>query len=83
MCGALSRAVLPARPAAVAARRGGRGAAAARRRCARGASVELKMPDGSVHSVEVGAGENVLDAALDAGLEMPHDCKMGVCMTYV
>ena len=83
MCGALTRAALPARAAAPAARRGGRGAPGARRRCARGASVELKMPDGSTHSVEVEEGQNVLDAALDAGIEMPHDCKMGVCMTYV
>lgn len=26
-------------------------------------------------------GESILDAALDDGLDVPHDCKMGVCMT--
>ena len=24
---------------------------------------------------------SILDAGLDAGVELPHDCKMGVCMT--
>lgn len=24
---------------------------------------------------------SVLDAALDAGIELPHDCKLGVCLT--
>ena len=26
-------------------------------------------------------GESILEAALDDGLDVPHDCKMGVCMT--
>lgn len=24
---------------------------------------------------------SILDAGLDAGVDLPHDCKMGVCMT--
>ena len=24
---------------------------------------------------------NILSAALDAGIELPHDCKLGVCLT--
>jgi len=30
---------------------------------------------------QVDDGESILDAALDDGLDVPHDCKMGVCMT--
>jgi ferredoxin len=34
-----------------------------------------------MHKVEVDDGENILDKALDEGIDVPHDCKMGVCMT--
>ena len=37
--------------------------------------------DGKSSYIEVGDGESVLEAALDKGLDLPHDCKMGVCMT--
>jgi|TARA_B110000483_G_scaffold55229_1_gene68978 ferredoxin len=30
--------------------------------------------------VEVQDGETILDAGLDAGIDLRHDCKMGVCM---
>lgn len=30
---------------------------------------------------QVDDGESILEAALDDGLDVPHDCKMGVCMT--
>lgn len=33
-----------------------------------------------MHTLEVGDGETVLDAALDQGLDVPYDCKMGVCL---
>ena len=29
----------------------------------------------------MGDGDSILEAAIDSGLEMSHDCKMGVCMT--
>lgn len=32
-------------------------------------------------TLEVEDGETILEAALDNGLELSHDCKMGVCMT--
>ena len=31
--------------------------------------------------VEVEADETILSRALDEGLDVPHDCKLGVCMT--
>eukprot|EP00191_Tetraselmis_sp_GSL018_P001044 CAMPEP_0177610262 /NCGR_PEP_ID=MMETSP0419_2-20121207/19663_1 /TAXON_ID=582737 /ORGANISM="Tetraselmis sp., Strain GSL018" /LENGTH=114 /DNA_ID=CAMNT_0019105511 /DNA_START=183 /DNA_END=527 /DNA_ORIENTATION=- len=42
--------------------------------------VELNF-EGSTYELEVGDGETILEKALDAGVEVPHDCKMGVCMT--
>eukprot|EP01025_Chloroclados_australasicus_P014553 TRINITY_DN16832_c0_g1_i2.p2 TRINITY_DN16832_c0_g1~~TRINITY_DN16832_c0_g1_i2.p2 ORF type:complete len:139 (+),score=15.68 TRINITY_DN16832_c0_g1_i2:40-456(+) len=36
---------------------------------------------GETYTLEVGAGQTILEVALDEGLELPHDCKMGVCMT--
>ncbi len=37
--------------------------------------------DGQSTKLEVEEGTTILDAALDSGLELSHDCKMGVCMT--
>jgi len=31
--------------------------------------------------LDVPAGESILSVALDKGLDLPHDCKLGVCMT--
>ncbi|KAL4200275.1 hypothetical protein AMTRI_Chr03g148890 [Amborella trichopoda] len=31
--------------------------------------------------LEVGEGETILERALDEGIDVPHDCKLGVCMT--
>lgn len=33
-----------------------------------------------MHVLEVDASETVLDAALDKGIDVPYDCKMGVCL---
>ena len=56
--------------------------------CKRGArlqvnayTVTITTLEGEKHKVEVGEDENLLDAALDAGIDVTHDCKMGVCMT--
>uniref|UniRef100_A0A7S3XDS6 2Fe-2S ferredoxin-type domain-containing protein n=1 Tax=Picocystis salinarum TaxID=88271 RepID=A0A7S3XDS6_9CHLO len=43
--------------------------------------VEIEDLEGTVHVVQVEEGETILEAALDAGVDAPHDCKMGVCMT--
>lgn len=31
--------------------------------------------------MEVDEGTTILDAALDNEIELPHDCKLGVCLT--
>jgi ferredoxin len=36
---------------------------------------------GKTTVLEVEDGTSILDAGLDAGLDLPHDCKLGVCMT--
>lgn len=36
---------------------------------------------GKVHTLEVEDGETVLEKALEADLDVPYDCKLGVCMT--
>lgn len=37
--------------------------------------------EGKEHTLQVSSNYNILDAALDAGLELTHDCKLGVCLT--
>ncbi len=37
--------------------------------------------DGKQHELQIGADEHVLDAALNAGLDLPYSCKAGVCCT--
>ena len=36
--------------------------------------------EGKEYTVEVRDGESILEAGLEAGIELRHDCKMGVCM---
>jgi ferredoxin len=71
------------RAAAAAGTAPRRAAAAARRAAAvplRAHKVELEH-GGKVVTLEVEEGSSILDAGLDAGLDLPHDCKLGVCMT--
>lgn len=37
--------------------------------------------EGKAHELEVPEGKSILEVALDMGLDLPHDCKLGVCMT--
>ncbi len=37
--------------------------------------------DGKQHELEVGPEDHLLDAALEAGLDLPFSCKAGVCCT--
>ncbi|WP_310625607.1 2Fe-2S iron-sulfur cluster-binding protein [Limnohabitans sp.] len=37
--------------------------------------------DGKEHEMAISPGEHVLDAALNAGLDLPFSCKAGVCST--
>ncbi|XP_073277933.1 ferredoxin C 1, chloroplastic-like [Primulina huaijiensis] len=36
---------------------------------------------GGTTELEVDSDETILSKALDSGLDVPHDCKLGVCMT--
>ena len=55
---------------------------------ARAASAQMGKPirmtvliDGKHHELTLSADESVLDAALNAGLDIPYSCKGGVCST--
>jgi len=37
--------------------------------------------DGKTHQLAIGDDEKVLDAALEAGLDLPYSCRGGVCCT--
>jgi len=39
------------------------------------------LVDGKQHEIGMGSDEHVLDAALNAGLDLPYSCKAGVCCT--
>lgn len=36
--------------------------------------------DGKTHTINVESYKSVLEAALDEGIELPHDCKLGACL---
>ncbi|MEW6695492.1 1,2-phenylacetyl-CoA epoxidase, subunit E [Tepidimonas thermarum] len=55
--------------------------AAGARRAAGAAAQAVIVLDGKQHEVPIAADEAVLDAALDAGLDLPYSCKGGVCST--
>lgn len=55
--------------------------AAGARRPTGAAAQAVVVLDGKQHEVPIGAGEAVLDAALEAGLDLPYSCKGGVCST--
>ncbi|TSE25899.1 1,2-phenylacetyl-CoA epoxidase, subunit E [Tepidimonas sediminis] len=55
--------------------------AAEARRAAHAAAQAIVVLDGKQHEVPIGSGEAVLDAALEAGLDLPYSCKGGVCST--
>ncbi len=55
--------------------------AAGARAPAQAAAQAIVVLDGKQHEVSIGAGEAVLDAALEAGLDLPYSCKGGVCST--
>lgn len=65
------------------AQRGSWASSSGQRRPQRGLQahrVEIETETGLV-VLEVGPGDTILQAALDQGVELSHDCKMGVCMT--
>lgn len=36
---------------------------------------------GQTYNLDVPDGKTILEVALDKGIDLPHDCKLGVCMT--
>lgn len=42
--------------------------------------VDIETPSG-LETISVEEGNTILQTALDQGIELTHDCKMGVCMT--
>jgi len=44
-----------------------------------GNKVEIEH-NGENVTLDVPEGENILSVALDEGMDLPHDCKLGVCM---
>lgn len=40
----------------------------------------LTSEQGATHQLEVSEDETVLDVALAQGVDVPYDCKMGVCL---
>ncbi|RZJ17968.1 MAG: 2Fe-2S iron-sulfur cluster binding domain-containing protein [Haliea sp.] len=48
----------------------------------KGSEIRLDVVlDGKTHHLSMGAGQRVLDVALDAGLDLPYSCRGGVCCT--
>jgi ferredoxin len=47
---------------------------------ARSHKVEIEH-EGKKYDLEVPDGMTILEVALDKGMDLPHDCKLGVCMT--
>lgn len=43
-------------------------------------AVHISPEQGATHQLDVPEGETVLDAALAKGIDVPYDCKMGVCL---
>eukprot|EP00208_Stichococcus_sp_RCC1054_P004525 CAMPEP_0206149376 /NCGR_PEP_ID=MMETSP1473-20131121/37745_1 /ASSEMBLY_ACC=CAM_ASM_001109 /TAXON_ID=1461547 /ORGANISM="Stichococcus sp, Strain RCC1054" /LENGTH=184 /DNA_ID=CAMNT_0053546837 /DNA_START=733 /DNA_END=1287 /DNA_ORIENTATION=+ len=51
-------------------------------RLVRSAQITLKTPDGTV-TLEVDEGQYILDAAEDAGMDLPYSCRAGACSSCV
>jgi len=43
--------------------------------------VTVRLPDGTEQTLPVGDDQHLLDAALDAGLDLPYRCLQGWCLT--
>lgn len=42
----------------------------------------MEIEKGSeTYKLHIDEDSYILEAAIDAGLDLPHDCKLGVCMT--
>jgi ferredoxin len=78
-----SKAATTSASAASARRHQPRAAPAPRQQRPSAAAAAFKVTlehEGKPTVLEVEDGTTILEAALDAGLDLPHDCTMGVCM---
>lgn len=73
-CSTSGRRQAVAAPRAPCRRHAGRGA----HRLAATYRVDLDI-NGTLHVLDVDENDTILQTAMDAGLEVPHDCRMGVC----
>lgn len=67
-------------PATITSRTGRKGSDTLLCRAGKIYNVEIEH-EGKKHVLEVPEDETILSKALDAGITVPHDCKLGVCMT--
>lgn len=67
-------------PATVASNTGSQSAGTLLCRAGKTYTVEIEN-EGKKHILQVPDDETILSIALDAGIAVPHDCKLGVCMT--
>ena len=42
-------------------------------------NVTLRSPDGTEHTIQCDSDQYIIEAAADAGVDLPYSCKAGAC----